>query len=112
MKHPNSYLVSVLTMMSFTCLGACASSNSANPASIDNYAGCTSYVNKVNGLPCASTVKLNADSTCAGFKQVTTCSLSKYFDCVAGAYQCKDIGGTSVIDASGLPACGGPPACQ
>jgi hypothetical protein len=82
-------------------------------ASVNNYESCKKYVESVNGLPCmkGAAAKLDAEQSCGGWKQQTTCDASKYFDCVRDAYKCKDVAGTSVPDATGVQSCA-QPACK
>lgn len=88
-------------MMGLT-LGACGGGGGGS----DNRAACMAYVNTVNDLPCiSSTTELDAASLCPESLNNSTCDVSAYYECLADAYQCMDVAGTSVLDASGITSC-------
>lgn len=91
-------------LVALTGLVLCACDNGGG--GFDNRGACMAYVNTVNDLPCVSTAtELNAAALCPESLNNTTCDVSGYYDCLSEAYQCMNVGGTSVLDASRATSC-------
>jgi len=81
-----------------------ADGGAAGPSSFDNYQACKNWV---ASLKCGS---FDASITvpCESYKQVTTCDVSSYFDCLTANFKCT----SGMPDPSGWSQCASKATCK
>ena len=114
--------LSTLAFVALFTLGACAgdgkrtNSDATGDAGMSNMTtggsgardACMAYINRYNELPCTSSAPLDAATTCPASTNWSACGSDfvDYWNCLTNGLACMDVGGTSVLDASGATACG------